>query len=225
MPNDNKENPDHHGMNVSALRRSATGFALDREDLHDDPIEQFEDWFRYACETVPMDPNAASIATVDEQHRPSSRTVLLKYFDESGFVFFTNFESKKAEHIAANPHVAMLFFWSDAARQVKIRGTAEKVPTSETLKYFVSRPRGSQIGAWVSAQSSVITNRSLLEIKFQELKDKFRNKEVPLPSFWGGYRVVPYEVEFWQGRRNRLHDRFQYTKRDDGGWDIDRLAP
>ena len=190
-----------------------------------DPIVQFEDWFRYACETVAMDPNAFSISTVDGENRPSSRTVLLKYFDETGFVFFTNFESNKSEHIEDNPHVALLFFWSDAARQVKIRGTAEKIPASETLKYFVSRPRGSQIGAWVSAQSSVISSRSLLEAEFQKLKNKFRNKEVPLPSFWGGYRVVPYEIEFWQGRRNRLHDRFRYTLQDDDRWTIERLAP
>ncbi len=225
MSDNNNEQSGHHGMNVSELRRSATGFALDRDDLDDDPIVQFEDWFGYACETVAMDPNAFSIATVDGENRPSSRTVLLKYFDETGFVFFTNFESKKAEHIEANPHVALLFFWSDAARQVKIRGTAEKIPVSETLKYFVSRPRGSQIGAWVSAQSSVISSRSLLETEFQKLKKKFKNKEVPLPSFWGGYRVVPYEIEFWQGRRNRLHDRFQYTLQDDGRWNIERLAP
>ena len=225
MSRDEKTNDAHHGMNVSGLRRSATGFSLDREDLDDDPIIQFEDWFGYACENVPMDPNAFSISTVDLQNRPSSRTVLLKYFDENGFVFFTNFGSKKAEHIENNPNVAMLFFWSDAARQVKIRGTAARIPASETLKYFMSRPRGSQIGAWVSAQSSVISSRSLLESEFQKLKKKFKNKEVPLPSFWGGYRVVPYEVEFWQGRRNRLHDRFQYTKQDDGSWKIERLAP
>jgi len=212
-------------MNVSGLRRSATGFVLDREDLAEDPIVQFEEWFRYACDTVPMDPNAVSISTVDSENRPSSRTVLLKYFDESGFVFFTNFESKKAEQIDANPNVALLFFWSDAARQVKIRGKAARIPTSETLKYFVSRPRGSQIGAWVSAQSSVVSSRSLLENKFQEMKQKFSNKEIPLPSFWGGYRVVPEVMEFWQGRRNRLHDRFQYTKQADGSWQIERLAP
>jgi len=225
MSNGDNKNPGHHGMNVSELRRSATGFALDRDDLSDDPIVQFEDWFRYACETVPMDPNAASLATVDDQNRPSSRTVLLKYFDDRGFVFFTNYESSKAAHIDANPNVALLFFWSDAARQVKIRGRAERIPTKETLKYFMSRPRGSQIGAWVSAQSSVISSRSLLEIKFQEMKQKFSKKEIPLPSFWGGYRVVPEEIEFWQGRRNRLHDRFQYTKQDDGSWAIARLAP
>ncbi len=225
MSDEKKNENAHHGMNVADLRRSATGFALDRDDLYEDPIEQFEDWFRYACETVPMDPNAFSVATVDDQNRPSTRTVLLKYFDERGFVFFSNFESAKAEHIEANPHVAMLFFWSEAARQVKIRGTAERIPTSETLKYFVTRPRGSQIGAWVSAQSSVISSRALLETEFQKLKRRFKNKEVPLPSFWGGYRVVPREIEFWQGRRNRLHDRFLYTLKEDDSWAIERLAP
>ena len=225
MPDNKDENSTHHGMNVSNLRRSATGFALDRDDLKEDPIEQFEDWFRYACDTVPMDPNAVSLATVDSRGKPSSRTVLLKYFDEQGFVFFTNFGSKKAEHIESNPHVAMLFFWSEAARQVKIRGRAVKIPTGETLKYFMTRPRGSQIGAWVSSQSSVISSRSLLETEFQKLKKKFKNKDVPLPSFWGGYRVVPDQIEFWQGRRNRLHDRFQYTLQDDDRWLIERLAP
>jgi pyridoxamine 5'-phosphate oxidase len=225
MADDSTEFPDHHGMNVSNLRRSATGFVLDREDLAADPILQFEDWFRYACETVAMDPNAVSISTVDSEGRPSIRTVLLKYFDEKGFVFFTNYESRKSVQIGANPNVALLFFWSDAARQVIIRGKAERIPSKESLKYFIARPRGSQIGAWVSTQSSVITSRSMLESKFQEMKEKFSKKEIPLPSFWGGYRVVPEEVEFWQGRRNRLHDRFQYTKRDDGTWAIARLAP
>ena len=225
MSDTKHSNDEPHGMNVSDLRRSATGFALERDDLDDDPFVQFADWFGYACETVPMDPNAVSLATVDGDGRPSSRTVLLKYFDEKGFVFFSNFESNKARDIEGNPNVAMLFFWSAAARQVRVSGTAEKIPASETMKYFMTRPRGSQIGAWVSAQSSVISSRSILEMEFQKLKDKFRNKEVPLPSFWGGYRVVPREIEFWQGRRNRLHDRFRYTLQDDGSWDIGRLAP
>ena len=212
-------------MDVAALRRSATGFALDRDDLEDDPIVQFEDWFRYACETVALDPNAVALSTVDSEMRPSSRTVLLKSFDERGFVFYTNYDSKKAAQIEENPNVSLLFFWSEAARQVKIRGTAERIPTAESLAYFLSRPRGSQIGAWVSAQSSVISSRSLLENKFQEIKQKFRDKDVSLPSFWGGYRVVPDQIEFWQGRRNRLHDRFEYTKQDDGSWSIVRLAP
>ncbi len=212
-------------MDIAGLRRSATGFVLDREDLNEDPIVQFESWFRHACDTVPMDPNALSLSTVDAENRPASRTVLLKSFDADGFVFFTNYESQKASDIEANPNVAMLFFWSDAARQVRIRGRAERISKKETLEYFMLRPRGSQIGAWVSAQSSAISSRSILESKFQEVKQKFANKEVPLPSFWGGYRVAPIEIEFWQGRRNRLHDRFVYRKQDDGSWAIERLAP
>jgi pyridoxamine 5'-phosphate oxidase len=215
----------HSGMDVSDLRRSATGDALEREQLHDDPIVQFEHWFRDACDAGRMDPNAMALSTVDADHRPASRTVLLKYFDAAGFVFFTNLESTKAEHIAVNANVALLFFWRELGRQVSVRGTAARVPTGETLKYFATRPRGSQIGAWVSTQSSIISSRSLLEAKFEEIRQKFRDKEVPLPSFWGGYRVAPVEMEFWQGRENRLHDRFLYTRQDDDRWRIDRLAP
>lgn len=213
------------GMNVSDLRRSLTPASLEREDLDDDPIVQFEGWFREACDAGFADPNAMGLATVDEANRPSSRTVLLKYFDDRGFVFFTNFESAKAADIGKNANVALLFFWSELGRQVKIEGAATRIPNRETLKYFATRPRGSQIGAWVSAQSSVISSRSLLEAKFNELKRKFSDKEVPLPSFWGGYRVSPIEIEFWQGRRNRLHDRFLYKLQDGGDWSIDRLAP
>ena len=212
------------GMDVSDLRRSATGRALERDDLDDDPYQQFETWFRAACDSEQLDPNAMSISTVDEQRRPSSRTVLLKYFDERGFVFFTNLASNKATQIASNSEVALLFFWPTLGRQIGIRGRADKISTAETLKYFATRPRGSQIGAWVSAQSSVISSRSLLEMKFAEMKQKFADKEVPLPSFWGGYRVVPREIEFWQGRTDRLHDRFLYV--DEGErWRIERLSP
>ena len=213
------------GMNVSDLRCSLTPASLEREDLDDDPIVQFESWFREACDADYVDPNAMSLATVDEANRPSSRTVLLKYFDDRGFVFFTNLESAKAVHIEENANVALLFFWRELGRQVSIQGTAAKIPTRETLKYFATRPRGSQIGAWVSAQSSVISSRSLLEAKFDELKRSFADKEVPLPSFWGGYRVSPIEIEFWQGRRNRLHDRFLYKLQEGGDWSVDRLAP
>jgi len=213
------------GMDVSKLRGSKTGTSLEREDLDDDPIVQFEGWFREACDVDDIDPNAMGLATVDAANRPSMRTVLLKYFDERGFVFFTNFESAKAAHIENNAEVALLFFWRNLGRQVKIQGPAARVPTRETLKYFATRPRGSQIGAWVSAQSSIITSRSLLEAKFDEMKRKFANKEIPLPSFWGGYRVAPVEIEFWQGRENRLHDRFLYRIQDDSTWSIDRLAP
>jgi pyridoxamine 5'-phosphate oxidase len=212
-------------MNVSDLRRSLTPASLEREDLDDDPVVQFESWFRDACDADYVDPNALSLATVDEAGRPSSRTVLLKYFDDRGFVFFTNLESAKAVHIDKNANVALLFFWRELGRQVSIRGTAARIPTRETLKYFATRPRGSQIGAWVSAQSSVISSRSLLEAKFAELKRSFSDKEVPLPSFWGGYRVAPVEIEFWQGRKNRLHDRFLYKLQESGDWSVDRLAP
>ena len=212
-------------MDVSDLRRSATGLALERDDLDEDPIVQFEKWFGDACDSGRRDPNAMVLSTVDKDNRPASRTVLLKYFDRDGFVFFTNLESAKSRQIENNAEVALLFFWSDAGRQVVIRGTAERISTAETLKYFATRPRGSQIGAWVSAQSSVITSRSILESKFEEIKRKFADKEIPLPSFWGGYRVTPVETEFWQGRQNRLHDRFLYTLQDDGTWHVDRLAP
>lgn len=222
----NDDNPklQHDGMDVSDLRRSISGDKLERSDLLDDPVDQFERWFREACEAIKLDPNAMCLATVDEHQRPSSRTVLLKYFDHGGYVFFTNLSSNKARDIAQNPNVSLLFFWSALARQIRIDGTAEQIPTRETLKYFMTRPRGSQIGAWVSAQSSIIKSRSLLEAKFDELKRKFGDGEVPLPSFWGGYRVVPREYEFWQGRSNRLHDRFRYTA-DGDGWRIERLCP
>jgi pyridoxamine 5'-phosphate oxidase len=224
-PDDRHEKTHPAGMDVSDLRRSKTGPTLERENLHADPMVQFEHWFRDACEAISMEPNAMSLATVDENGRPSTRTVLLKSFDEHGFVFYTNLESAKAAHIAGNPEVSLLFFWREFARQVSIRGTAEKIPTSETLKYFMTRPRGSQIGAWISAQSTVISSRSLLEAKFEEMKRKFADKEVPLPSFWGGYSVKPVEIEFWQGRANRLHDRFLYVLADDGAWSVRRLAP
>ena len=212
-------------VDVSSLRRAATGETLEREDLDNDPLRQFDDWMRQACDLDTPEPNAMSLATVDKNNRPSSRTVLLKYFDENGFVFFTNLSSNKATQIGDNENVALLFFWPDLGRQVSIRGCAEKVSSQEALRYFLTRPRGSQIGAWVSAQSSVISSRSLLEAKFAEIKQKFADKEVPIPSFWGGFRVVPQEIEFWQGRRNRLHDRFLYTRQSGDEWSVERLAP
>lgn len=212
-------------MDVFDLRRSKEDHALSREDLAPDPFVQFEHWFGEACEHVPFEPNGMSLSTVDGNGRPTTRTVLLKTFDERGFVFFTNYSSAKATDIEANSQVCLHFFWRELGRQLKINGEAAKIPTAETLKYFATRPRGSQIGAWVSEQSSVVSSRSLLEMQFQKMKDKFANKEVPLPSFWGGYRVVPDAIEFWQGRTNRLHDRFQYVRQDDDSWAIERLAP
>jgi pyridoxamine 5'-phosphate oxidase len=211
-------------MDIGDLRQEYSRLGLRRVDLADDPFSQFEIWFQQARDAGLSDPNAMSLATVDEQARPAVRTVLLKFWNRDGFVFYTNYESAKARHLAANPEAALLFLWLPLERQVIIRGGVEKVSTAESLKYFLSRPRGSQLGAWVSQQSSVVSSRSLLEAKLEEMKQKFANKDVSLPSFWGGFRVVPRTVELWQGRPNRLHDRFIYT-RSGTGWNIDRLAP
>jgi pyridoxamine 5'-phosphate oxidase len=207
------------------LRSEYTRGELHRAGLKPNPMDQFAVWFEEAVEGKIELPNAMSLATAGTDMRPLARTVLLKSYDERGFVFFTNLESRKARQIAENANVCLLFHWLSLERQVIICGTAAKVSTAESLAYFVTRPRGSQLGAWVSAQSSVITTRGLLEEKWEEMKRKFGQGEVPLPSFWGGYRVTPREIEFWQGRANRLHDRFLYARREDGSWKIDRLAP
>lgn len=211
-------------MNLASMRDEYTRSGLNREELHADPVDQFEQWFKQALDVEVFEPNAMSLATVDEHGQPSQRTILLKYFDRDGFVFFTNYESQKARDMAQNPRVSLLFPWLTLERQVRIQGEVERISTTESLKYFMSRPRGSQIGAWVSQQSSIISSRQLLQAKFDELKRKFSNKEVPLPSFWGGYRVVPHYFEFWQGRQHRLHDRFAYTL-EEKEWQIERLAP
>ena len=211
-------------MDLSDFRKEYTGRGLHRGDLDPEPMRQFEAWFRQATELGLHEPNAMSLAPVDPTGRPLLRTVLLKYFDAGGFVFFTNYESRKARHIAQNPNVSLLFPWIVLERQVIVQGRAEKIPATESLKYFVSRPRDSQLGAWVSQQSSVVSSRKLLMQKLHEMAEKFREGEIPLPSFWGGYRVVPETIEFWQGGPARLHDRFLYT-REDAGWRIERLSP
>ena len=208
---------------VAALRRSYTRDGLRRGDLDPDPVGQFRKWFGEAVEAELVEPNAMVLATTDGR-RPSTRTVLLKAYDERGFVFFTNYESRKASEIAANAHVSLLFPWYPLERQVGIIGAAERISAAESLAYFTSRPHGSRLGAWVSQQSAVINSRKFLEMKWDEMKRKFADGEIPLPSFWGGIRVVPTEIEFWQGRENRLHDRFRYTRSEDG-WGIERLAP
>jgi len=213
-------------VDLSQFRRDYLKDGLARVGLDTDPVVQFSTWFEQARKTQIADPTAMVLATVDGQGRPSQRTVLLKYFDEKGFVFFTNFESRKAMEIKENAHVSLLFVWLDLERQVMINGTASKISTAESAKYFMSRPKESQMAAWVSSQSHTLSSRQILMQKFQEMKTKIGEGKVPLPSFWGGFRVEPLEIEFWQGRKSRLHDRFLYTRESNpGGWKIERLAP
>jgi pyridoxamine 5'-phosphate oxidase len=213
----------HPHPDVAALRRNYTRDGLRRADLDPDPIGQFRKWFSEALAAELVEPNAMVLSTTDGK-RPSSRTVLLKAYDERGFVFFTNYESRKAREIAVDAHVSLLFPWYPLERQVGIIGRAERISAAESLAYFTSRPHGSRLGAWVSQQSTVINSRKFLEMKWDEMKRKFADGEIPLPSFWGGIRVIPTEIEFWQGRENRLHDRFRYA-RSGAAWAIERLAP
>jgi pyridoxamine 5'-phosphate oxidase len=199
---------------------------LRRADLDPDPYREFEKRFTLAVESGIPEPNAMCLATVDEDGQPWVRTVLLKTYDAHGFVFFTNYESRKARHIAGHPGVAMSFPWFALGWEVKVTGEAVRVSLAESAKYFATRPRGSQIGAWASPQSQIISSRSLLDAKVAEMMRKLHDQEVPLPSFWGGYRVQPSTIEFWQARTNRLHDRFLYSRAQaDDVWRIDRLAP
>ena len=211
-------------MNLAEFRKEYSDRGLRREELNPDPVAQFSEWFIQATELEVHEPNAMTLATVDSSGMPYQRTVLLKYYDKDGFVFFTNYGSRKAAQIAANSKVSLLFPWITLERQVIIQGHAEKISTAESLRYFASRPRESQIGAWVSNQSEVITSRKFLMQKLAEIREKFSHGEIPLPSFWGGYRVVPESIEFWQGGPARLHDRFLYRKQNDG-WHIKRLSP
>jgi len=213
-------------MDIGALRTEYTQAGLSRDNLATNPFLQFETWFKQAKDAQLAEVNAMQLATASLQGKPSLRTVLLKAFDEQGFVFYTNYHSQKAQQIAENPQVAALFFWKELERQVEITGRIEKVSALESFKYFTSRPRGSQLGAWVSAQSSIISSRKLLEAKLEEMKHKFSQGEIPLPDFWGGFRIIPDNIEFWQGRPNRLHDRFEYRRQaDSNDWKIERLAP
>jgi pyridoxamine 5'-phosphate oxidase len=209
---------------IAAMREEYGSRELRRKDLHADPIAQFDQWFAEAREVELHEPNAMTLSTLGLDGCPASRTVLMKFYNEDGFVFYTNYSSAKAKEIAAMPKAALLFPWLPLERQVRIEGSVEKVSAAESLKYFASRPRDSQIGAWVSDQSSVIDSRALLLNKMAELKAKFKGGDVPLPSFWGGYRVKPDRIEFWQGGKGRVHDRFLYA-REKGAWKIDRLAP
>ncbi|MCV6626809.1 MAG: pyridoxamine 5'-phosphate oxidase [Cellvibrionaceae bacterium] len=211
-------------LEIDQLRREYLRGGLQREDLAACPIEQFQHWLDQAVKAELKDPTAMTLATVSSEGQPSQRIVLLKGLDQRGFVFYTNYGSRKASEISTNNKVSIHFPWHELERQVKICGEVEKLPSAESLKYFLSRPKESQLAAWASAQSRPISSRQLLMQQFNSMKEKFAKGEVPLPDFWGGYRVRPSQIEFWQGGANRLHDRFEYY-RDGDNWGIQRLAP
>ena len=211
-------------MSLEDNRREYEFGKLTRESLLDDPFAQFDLWMNQAIESQVQDPTAMSIATVNDQGQPSQRMVLPKHFDACGFVFYTNLESRKAQEISANNKVCLHFPWLQLDRQVIVVGAAEPLPKDEVLNYFLSRPIESQLGAWASKQSSVIDSRQTLEDNYSQYQEKFASGDIPLPDFWGGYRVVPTEIEFWQGGENRLHDRFSYQLNGDS-WEISRLSP
>jgi len=212
-------------MKATKLRERLMAQGLSKSEMDTSPLSQFEAWYEQTIESELYEPGAMSLATVDAEGQPWQRIVLLKLFDENGFVFFTNYESRKAQQMADNPNVSLLFPWHVLGRQVKITGAVEKVTTAESLSYFMTRPRGSQLGAWASGQSQMINSRSILESMVDSMKAKYANKEIPLPPFWGGYRVKPKTFEFWQARDSRLHDRFIYSRDESGQWVISRLAP
>ena len=211
-------------MSLQYNRREYDYGKLTRESLSDNPFEQFTLWMTQAIEANIQDPTAMSVATVSAAGKPWQRMVLLKDFDERGFVFYTNLGSRKAQEIAGNAQVSLHFPWLQLDRQVIVGGRAERLSTIDVMKYFLSRPKASQLAAWASKQSSRINSRQALETQFEQVKAKFAQGEIPLPDFWGGFRVVPEEIEFWQGGEHRLHDRFQF-KLNEGAWDISRLSP
>jgi len=235
-------------MALAELRREYNLAGLLRRDLEPDPISQFKRWFDQAtgmrvggrlrkffvgiyktlsmlagAESVEM--SAMTLATADAQGRPSARVVLLKGIDERGFVFFTNYQSRKGQELELNPNAALVFYWAELERQICIAGTVTKIPEEESETYFRSRPRGSQLGAWASRQSDVVRDRSELEEKWKDLEGQYAEQQVPPPPYWGGYVLRPERIEFWQGRPNRLHDRFRYTRQADNRWLIERLSP
>jgi pyridoxamine 5'-phosphate oxidase len=235
-------------MAIADMRRNYTAGELERQDLRADPLDQFQSWFEAAAHArgksrwrkigialydvwqavignTRVEVNAMTLATVGADGKPSARTVLLKGTDKRGFIFFTNYHSRKGQDLAANPHAALTFFWVELERQVCIAGPVAKISREESEAYFKSRPKGSRIGAWASRQSSVVPDRSALEKQWAEISAKYPGDDVPLPSFWGGYVLRPERMEFWQGRASRMHDRFCYTRQADDSWRTERLSP
>ena len=212
-------------LSIADLRRNYTLAGLSEADAAISPIDQFKTWFQQALTADLTEPNAMTLATISPDGKPSARIVLLKDCDDRGFVFYTNYQSIKGQHLVKNPWAALVFLWVELERQVRIEGKVEKVPPSESDSYFRTRPRGSQLGAWVSDQSNVIASREVLERQLEALEQKYAGKEVPRPPHWGGFRVIPTEIEFWQGRPNRLHDRLRYRLTESGNWIRERLSP
>ena len=211
-------------MSIADIRREYARARLDEAHVSPDPVAEFDRWFSQAQEAKVLEPNAMALATATRDGTPSVRMVLLKGFDERGFVFFTDYRSRKGAELEANPRAALAFYWGELERQVRITGTVELTSAQESEEYFRTRPRGSRLGAWVSHQSRVIPSRDLLESRLRKVEERFPTEDVPLPPHWGGYRLRPEELEFWQGREDRLHDRIRYL-RDGGGWKLERLSP
>ncbi|HET9212321.1 MAG TPA: pyridoxamine 5'-phosphate oxidase [Thermoanaerobaculia bacterium] len=212
-------------MNLFDVRRVYARAGLQEEDLAADPMEQFQSWLTLAAEADPNDYTSMTLATADREGRPSARIVLLKGYDPRGFVFFSNYESRKAGEMAENPSAALLFYWPSFERQVRIEGRVEKTSREESEAYYRTRPRGSRIGAWASRQSAVIGGRAALEEQVQAIEERFPDDDIPPPDYWGGYRLIPERIEFWQGRPDRLHDRLRYRRLPDGSWTVERLSP
>ncbi len=213
------------GADLQRLRKEYTRAGLTEADADPDPVEQFRKWFDEALAANLHEPNAMTLATATPDGRPSARVVLLKGYDERGFVFYTSYEGRKSRELEENPRCALVFYWSELERQIRIEGRAGRVSEEESDAYYGSRPRGSRLSAWVSAQSRPVEDRGALEKRLWELEAEYEGREIPRPPFWGGYRVEPEAIEFWQGRENRMHDRLLYRRLSDGGWRMQRLQP